>query len=122
METEKTVYPEDYTDDDKAIYDDLISKGESFIGKKIKSRDRFLLDLSAKITINQMKGYSNNFTDEQIEELKAKHRESANLGIIETPPDIFYDQLQSGWKHPLSVPADEYYKEQMTSNVNIEIE
>ena len=122
METEKIVYPEDYTDDDKAIYDDLISRGEAFIGKKIKANDRFLLDLAAKITVNKMKGYSNNFTDLQIEQLKAKHKEAANMGVIETPPDIFYEQLQNGWKHPLSKPAEDYYKEQMTSNVDIKIE
>ena len=120
MEGDKIVYPQDYTDDDKAIYDDLISRGEAMIGKKIKANDRFLLDLSAKITINRMKGYSNNFTDEQIELLKARHKEAASNGIIETPPDIFYEKLQNGWKHPLSKPAEDYYKEQMTSNVNIE--
>ena len=122
MEGDKIVYPSDYSDDDKAIYDDLITKGEAMIGKKIKKQDRFLLDLAAKVTINQMKGYSNNFSDSEIEELRAKHKEAASNGIIETPPDIFYEQLQQGWKHPLSVPAEEYYKQQMTSNVNIEIE
>tara|TARA_S200002703_G_scaffold122370_1_gene108289 strand:- start:48 stop:446 length:399 start_codon:yes stop_codon:yes gene_type:complete len=120
MEGDKIVYPSDYSDDDKAIYDDLITKGEAMIGKKIKANDRFLLDLAAKITVNKMKGYSNNFTDDQIEQLKARHKEAASNGIIETPPDIFYDQIQNGWKHPLSVPAEEYYKQQMTSNVDIE--
>ena len=112
------VYPSDYTDDDKAIYDDLISRGEMMIGKKIAEKDRFLLDLSAKITINNMKGYSNNFSDEEIERLKARHKETANAGIIETPPDIFYEQLQNGWVHPLSIPAEEYYEKQMRPDVN----
>lgn len=113
-----SVYPSDYTDDDKAIYDDLISRGMMMIGKKIAEKDRFLLDLSAKITINNMKGYSNNFSDEEIERLKARHKETANAGIIETPPDIFYEQLQNGWKHPLSIPAEEYYEKQMRPDVN----
>jgi len=50
------IYPETYTDEDKAIYDDMISRGQALIGKKLKKQDEFLLDLSAKITINQMKG------------------------------------------------------------------
>ena len=99
-------YPEDYSDSDKSVYDDLISRGENLIGKKIKKDDRFLLDLAAKITINQMKGVSNNFSDEEIEILKQKHKEAAAAGVIETPPDLFYEAL-----HPLSKPAEEYYEE-----------
>jgi len=121
------IYPEDYNDDDKAIYDDLISRGEALIGKKIKSKDRFLLDLAAKITINNMKNYSNNLSDKEIEALKERHKEAAAAGIIETPPDLFYSQLQAGWVHPLSIPPEEYYKrqqeqlqEEMESNLKIE--
>jgi len=115
----KLVYPEDYTDDDKAMYDDMISRGEALIGKKIAEKDKFLLDLAAKITINKMKGYSNNFTDEEINALKERHKETASAGIIETPPDIFYQMLQNGG-HPLNKPAEEYYKDNMTSNIAIE--
>lgn len=100
-------YPEDYSLEDKAVYDDLISRGEALIGKKIKKDDIFLLDLAAKITINQMKGVSNNFTEEEIETLKQKHKEAVAAGVIETPPDQFYQMLN----HPLSKPAEEYYKE-----------
>ena len=110
------IYPEHYNDEDKAIYDDLISRGQALIGKKIKKCDEFLLDLSAKITINKMKGYSNNFSDEEVETLKNKHKETAKLGIIETPPDIFYEQLQNK-THPLSKTSEEYYEEY---NKNIE--
>lgn len=111
-------YPEDYNETDKAIYDDLISRGEALIGKKIKNEDRFLLDLSAKITINQMKGVSNNFTDEEIETLKQKHKEAVEAGIIETPPDQFYKMLN----HPLSKPAEEYYEEYNKPVENIALE
>jgi len=51
-----TIYPDTYSDEDKAIYDDLMSRGEALIGKKLSENERFLLDLSAKITINQLKG------------------------------------------------------------------
>lgn len=102
----KIIYPTDYSDTDKAIYDDLISRGEALIGKKINKKDSFLLDLSAKITINQMKGVSNNFSDEEIEELKSRHKEMSQQGMITTPPDIFYKMIN----HPLSTPAEEYYE------------
>ena len=76
------------------------------VKKTRKKKDKFLLDLAAKITINQMKGVSNNFSDEEIEILKQKHKEAAAAGVIETPPDLFYEAL-----HPLSKPAEEYYEE-----------
>jgi glutamyl-tRNA reductase len=105
------IYPTDYTDEDKAIYDDLISRGEALIGKKLNKQDSFLLDLAAKITINKMNGKSNNLTDEEIDALKSRHKEAQEAGIIQTPPDIFYQML----KHPLEKPAEEYYKEYNTN-------
>lgn len=104
------IYPEDYTDSDKAIYDDLISRGESLIGKKLNKQDSFLLDLAAKITINKMNGKNNNLTDEEIDALKERHKQAQQEGIIETPPDIFYQMLN----HPLKKSQEEYYKEYNT--------
>ena len=112
------IYPEDYTDSDKAIYDDLISRGESLIGKKLNKQDSFLLDLAAKITINKMNGKNNNFTDEEIDSLKARHKQAQEAGIIETPPDMFYQML----KHPLEKSPEEYYKEYNTVPENFALE
>ena len=111
----KIIYPDHYSPEDKAMYDDLISRGDALIGKKLSENERFLLDLSAKITINQMKGYTSGFSDEEIEEMKKIHKEMANAGVINTPPDMFYEdmiKLSNGitFKHPLSYPA-EYYNE-----------
>lgn len=122
----KIVYPEHYTDEDKAIYDDLISRGDALIGKKLSENERFLLDLSAKITINQMKGYTSGFSDEEINNMKAVHKEMANAGIIETPRDMFYEdmvKLSNGetFKHPLSYPA-EYYNDMNLNPVEVEKE
>jgi len=112
----KIIYPEHYSDEDKAMYDDLISRGDVMIGKKLSENERFLLDLSAKITINQLRGYNSGYTDEEIAGMKQAHKEMANAGIIETPPDKFYEdiiELSDGtkFKHPLSYPAEYYYNQ-----------
>jgi hypothetical protein len=84
------------------------------IGKKLSENERFLLDLAAKITINQMKGINSGFSDEEIAEMRRTHKDMAQAGTIETPPESFYDgliKLSDGttFEHPLSKPA-EYYK------------
>lgn len=116
------IYPEDYTETDKAIYDDLISRGETLLGKKLNKQDRFLLDLSAKITINKMNGKSNNLTDEEIDTLKLRHKQAQEAGIIETPPDMFYQMLKNSGNHPLEKSPEEYYKEYNTPPENFALE
>ena len=126
----KIIYPEHYSDEDKAIYDDLLSRGETLIGKKLSENERFLLDLSAKITINQLRGYNSGYTTDQINEMKKIHKEMANAGVIETPADKFYDDIielsdGSTFKHPLSFPAEYYYdknKEEPKEEVKEEVQ
>ena len=90
----KQVYPEGYNDADKAAYDDLISRGRQLLGSKINTKDEFLLDLSAKITINQWRGYDNNLSQEEVNDMKQMHRDMMNAGEINNlPPDEFYDKL-----------------------------
>lgn len=114
----KVIYPTDYTDEDKAVYDDLISRGEMLIGKKISKNDEFLLDLSAKMTINQMKGYKSGLSKEEIDELKAIHKESALTPNFETPPELYYEGLLRNEDgdtipHPLAKSSEEYYADNM---------
>ena len=90
----KQVYPEGYNDADKAAYDDLITRGRQLLGSKINPKDEFLLDLSAKITINKWRGYDNNLSREEIDEMKEIHKKMMNAGEINNlPPDEFYDKL-----------------------------
>ena len=126
----KIIYPEHYCDSDKAIYDDLLSRGETLIGKKLSENERFLLDLSAKITINQLRGYDSGYTTDEINDMKKIHKEMANAGVIETPPECFYDdiiELSDGttFRHPLSYPAEYYYdknKEEPKEEVKEEVQ
>jgi len=126
----KIIYPEHYSDEDKAIYDDLLSRGETLIGKKLSENERFLLDLSAKITINQLRGYDSGYTTDEINDMKKIHKEMANAGVIETPSNKFYDDIielsdGSTFKHPLSFPAEYYYdknKEEPKEEVKEEVQ
>ena len=107
---DKFCYPEDYNDEDKADYDTLISQGMNLIGKKIKPDNEFLLHLSAKITINQRKGFTNGLNQDEIDQLKEHHKNLLNTSnIFETPPDIYYDGLLhlsdgTSFEHPLATP------------------
>ena len=116
----KIIYPSHYDDTDKAIYDDLLSRGDVMVGKKLSENERFLLDLAAKMTINSLKGYDSGYTEQEIAEMKQMHKEMSQQGIIETPPDSFYDdviKLSDGttFKHPLSYPAEYYYEQNKTA-------
>ena len=121
----KTVYPEHYTEEDIATYDYLISQGMNLIGKKIKKEDEWLLDLSAKITINQQKGLDNGLTQEEVNKLKEMHRENAQAGVIETPSNYFYDGLihptngDPPYPHPLAKSAEEYNAERIRPSKDV---
>ena len=110
---DKTVYPEDYDDEMKAVYDDLFSRGRQLIGKKLSENDEFLLDLSAKITINKWKGYDNGLSQEEVDKLKEVHKSNMS-GTFQTPPELFYDGLmrtEDGkvTRHPLDIPQEEVF-------------
>jgi len=116
MPQKQVQYPAHYTDEDKALYDDLMARGDALIGKKLNENERFLLDISARITINQLRNYNEKcFNDDEIEEMRKIHKEYANAGIIETPSDMFYEDVimlsdGTSFKHPLTYP-EEYYNE-----------
>ncbi len=99
----KIVYPEHYDDEDKANYDALIAQGQALIGKKIAKCDEFLLDLSAKMTINKIKGYKNDLTLEEITEQMKTHKQSLKEVELTTPEGL-YEEGQ----HPLEL--NPYYK------------
>ena len=83
-----TIYPSHYTEEDIAIYDSLIAQGSTLIGKKISKEEEYLLDLSAKITINKHKGISNNLTPEEIENIRKINKEVMSQQVHTTPEDL----------------------------------
>jgi hypothetical protein len=104
----KIVYPSFYDEEDKANYDALIAQGQALIGKKLPKCDEFLLDLSAKMTINKLKGYKTDLTLEEITEQMKAHKEALKEVDITTPEGL-YEEGQ----HPLELnpaPVDEPIK------------
>ena len=113
----KTIYPENYNDEDKAIYLDLITRGKQLLGTEIGYDEEYLLDLSAKITINKMRGYDNGLSQEEVDEIKKIHKSNMS-GTFQTPSDMFYEGLirtEAGtMEHPLMKKPEEVYKEHQT--------
>lgn len=97
------VYPENYDDEDKAVYDDLISRGRMLIGKKITKANEFMLDLAAKMTINQAKGYKPEMNDDEILEQMRAHKEALQDVDIITPENMYEDG-----QHPLELNPKPY--------------
>ncbi len=118
MENIKIEYPQDYNDEDKATYDDLISRGMALVGTKVKQDDIWLLHLSAKIVINQAKGYNTGFTKEEIEITKKLHRDTMNTNVFETPAELYEGGMMrtedgSIRRHPLDKSQEECFAEMM---------
>ena len=85
----KITYPSHYDDEDKANYDALISQGQALIGKKLAKCDEFLLDLSAKMTINQIKGYKTDLTEDEIFQQIKDHKQALKDIDIITPEGLY---------------------------------
>jgi len=113
----KIVYPDNYSSEDKAIYLDLITRGKQLLGTEIGYDEEYLLDLSAKITINKMRGYDNGLSQEEVDEIKKIHKSNMS-GTFQTPSDMFYEGLirtEAGtMEHPLMKKPEEVYKEHQT--------
>lgn len=92
----EVVYPSDYTEEDKAEYDMLMSMGKNSIGSTIDSNQAFLIDLAVKMTIREKKGDIQNLSPEEVEKMREIHNEHLKNGlIVETPPNEFYASLLS---------------------------
>jgi len=99
----KTIYPSHYDDEDKANYDALIAQGQALIGKKLAKCDEFLLDISAKMTINKIKGYKSDLTEDEINEQMKNHKNALKEFEVQTPQNM-YEEGQ----HPLEL--NPFYK------------
>ena len=113
----KTIYPSHYTADDIATYDMLISQGKNLIGTKLRQDEFWVLELSAKMTINKHKGLDSELTPEEASKLRELHEKTRKQGVFETPEDYMKD----GWIYPTNGDAPyenplnksaEYYNEQ----------
>ena len=110
----KTIYPAHYTPDDIATYDMLIAQGKNLIGTKLRQDENWILELSAKMTINKHKGLDSELTQEEIDKLRELHEKTRQQGVFETPEDYMRDGYihptdgTEPYENPLNKPA-EYY-------------
>ena len=105
----ESVLPSNWDAEDKIMYEALILQAQPLIGKKVNKRDEFLLDLSARIAINKIKGYNTDLTEEEIIKQMLSHQQSMRELIVETPENL-YEEGQ----HPLELnpaPAQEKEKD-----------
>jgi len=113
----KTIYPSHYTADDIATYDYLIAQGTNLIGTKLRPDEHWVLDLSAKMTINKHKGIDSELTQEEVDKLRELHEKTRKEGVFYTPEDYMKDGYihptdgSEPYENPLNKPA-EYYNEQ----------
>lgn len=119
----KVEHPEWMSDDDIAIYDQMISIGRLQIGKEIGKNEEYLLHIASMITLKQMKGMMLDIDDPTIVELKRIHKEFQEQGLIfETPPNDYYASVEA-LKKPYLDPVVEKeidLANTMTSNLVIE--
>ena len=113
---EKINLPDYYTDEDKANYYDMVQRGQALLGKQIPHKDEYLLDLSARMTINQIKGYQDEKTDDDVKEQQQKHKEAQKHAHIITPDDL-YEEGQ----HPLQLNQSIANKEDKTEEAGTEV-
>lgn len=120
---DKVQHPEWMSDDDIAIYDQMISIGRLQIGKEIPANEEYLLHLSAMITLRQLKGMSLALDSKEVAELKRIHLENfARDGVFETPPNDFYASALALKEQYLSseVEAEINAVNGATSNLQVE--
>lgn len=116
----KREHPEWMSDDDIAIYDNLVSMGRLQLGKELARNEEYLLEIASMITLKQIKGMLIDIDDPTIAELKRIHKEFQEQGLIfETPPDIWYASAQA-LKAPYLDPAVE--KEIEYANALMEVD
>jgi len=74
----------------------MITNGRNMLGNEIPHDDAFLLDMAARMTINQKKGYKSSYTDEEIRQIKQNNLDAFNGGsTFETPYDEWHDSPEN---------------------------
>jgi len=118
-----STYPSWYSEKDKMMFDEMMVMGQSLIGTKIKKSEDFLIELSARLTINQLNNREEQFSVEEIEELKKTYKDLTLNGLVYTPEDIQQGdklKLSNGelFNNPLSKSPQEYYNDNIEEKKN----
>ena len=103
----KKEHPEWMSEDDIAIYDNLISMGRLQLGKELAKNEEYLLEIASMITLKQMKGMLVDIDDTTIVEMKRIHKEHAEAGLIFTTPAEEWYESARVLREPYLDPAVE---------------
>lgn len=93
------VYPDWYADQQKDEYLECLALGRAHLGAKFTKTDEYLIELSAKIAINQKYNKTVHISQEDLTILKEIHKENLTKTHI-TPPEGWYTTDQN----PLNKP------------------
>lgn len=96
------IYPSDFTDDDKLMYDDLLVQSKLH-HPEIAKNDEWILKLAIRAHIRQETGKMKVLSDDEVQELKEKYKLKNTCFETRLDPK-FYDELIAS---------------QNTSNINI---
>jgi len=95
----KQVFPDEWNEDDKAMYDSMIANCKNILGSEIPHDDAFILDMAARMTINQKKGYKSVYTDDEIQQIKQNNLNAFESGTtFETP----YNEWHASPDNPIN--------------------
>jgi hypothetical protein len=118
------VYPDWYTEEQKEEYKECIALGRVHVGDKITKTDEYLIEISAKMAINLKYGRTANLTQEELDNIKAIHKETIKTRVFETPPDGWYNTDQNPLNRPYVpeiLPNDNSEKAQETETEVTEV-
>lgn len=118
-----STHPDWYTEKDIMLYDEMMGMGANLVGTKIKKGEEFIIELSARLTINQLNKREEQFSVEEIEELKKTYKDLTLNGLVYTPEDIQQEgklKLSNGEliENPLTKSAQEYYNDNIEEKNN----
>lgn len=125
-EAPRPVYDDDWDDMDKAKYDELVVLGRQMLGKEIPPANEPLIYMSARMTINQMKGKFTDLSKDELDKIKRSNNRAFNQLVHETPGD---NEFYYSSNNPINKTDDELYDatrvkpddyDEITSNVAIE--
>jgi len=92
----KQVFPDEWDDKDKAMYDSMIANGKNVLGNQLAHDEAFILDMAARMTISQKKGYKSVYTEDEIKQIKQNNLDAFESGTtFETPYNEWHDSSEN---------------------------
>jgi hypothetical protein len=121
-----TPYPEEFTEEDKANYDVLYAQAK-VIHPEIERDNKFIIHMAIIAHIRQLKGMTADFTDEELEAVRASYQDysdpASKIVTCEEAPDHYiYDKENNPIYFPstLTISSDETDKQVVLESASLE--